>query len=103
MSKEEKKPVQVDDDEPDDWRPGTREYSAPAAQHLTETSRATEDERLLLREERLESMQQRGRRDASQPVEAGLYTYIYILVPMEAFRECWKRHGNNERTETRDN
>ncbi|KAM5437768.1 hypothetical protein MferCBS31731_005272 [Microsporum ferrugineum] len=92
MSKEEKKPVQVDDDEPDDWdkrifstgcagKERDRSY-IPTGQHLTETSRATEDERLLLREERLASMQQRG---------------------MEAFRECWKRHGNNERTETRDN
>ncbi|EGD95216.1 hypothetical protein TESG_08371 [Trichophyton tonsurans CBS 112818] len=21
---------------------------------------------------------------------------------MQAFRECWKRHGNDQRTETRD-
>lgn len=21
---------------------------------------------------------------------------------MEAFRECWKRHGNDQRTETKD-
>lgn len=25
-----------------------------------------------------------------------------FCLQMQAFRECWKRHGNDQRTETRD-
>ncbi|EGE08227.1 hypothetical protein TEQG_07155 [Trichophyton equinum CBS 127.97] len=90
MSGTEKRPqtVQVDDDEPDDW------YLSSASLFSSLF--------VCLRDKRIFST---GCADEQLKMNDCYYAkrdWRACSKEMQAFRECWKRHGNDQRTETRD-
>ncbi|EEH19807.2 hypothetical protein PABG_02066 [Paracoccidioides brasiliensis Pb03] len=89
MSKAEDKPLvtqAVDDDEPDEW--DKRIFSTGCAA-----------EQLKVNDCYFEKKDWRACK--KEPFVEPVTAYRSILH-MEAFRECWKRHGNEQRTESKD-
>ncbi|KAL6238655.1 hypothetical protein BDW75DRAFT_237100 [Aspergillus navahoensis] len=92
ISKREEKPkvaAEGEDDEPDDW--DKRIFSTGCAveqDKLNECYWAKKDWRAC-------------KEQVSLPSQSTFYTRIHILT-MELFRECWKRQGNDVRTQSKD-
>ena len=63
-------------------------------------SRKYEVDRLLLREERLESMPEGG--DIFLNIKLQFKYFSDGQLQMQVFKECWKRNGNMQRTEAKD-